>query len=106
MKVCCGNGKPYDILTDIEKLGCNHDHCTGPTNIEQRKTNYDSVDTLRLEGFGMEEIDHWKTWIITEIKEGGVQSYKEWYDRMLLRTNGNLHPDFIKAHNKLFGENE
>lgn len=30
MKVCCGNGKPYDTLTDIERLGCNHDHCTGP----------------------------------------------------------------------------
>jgi hypothetical protein len=30
MLVCCGNGKPYDSLTDIEKLGCNHDHCLGP----------------------------------------------------------------------------
>ena len=30
MKVCCGNGKAYDSLTDIEKLGCNHDHCLGP----------------------------------------------------------------------------
>lgn len=30
MKVCCGNGKAYDSLTDIERLGCNHDHCLGP----------------------------------------------------------------------------
>lgn len=44
MKVCCGNGKPYDILTTIEKLGCNNDHCTGPISLE----DYD----LLLTGLG------------------------------------------------------
>ncbi len=35
MKVCCGNGKPYDTLTDFERLGgCNSDHCVGPIIVE------------------------------------------------------------------------
>jgi hypothetical protein len=34
MKVCCGNGKPYETLTTIEKLGCKNDHCTGPTDVD------------------------------------------------------------------------
>lgn len=53
-----------------------------------------------------EDKDSWVNWIVKQIKEDSVQSYKEWYDRMFLRANGNLHPGLIKAHNKLFGENE
>ena len=31
MKVCCGSGKPYDSLTEAERIGgCNNDHCLGP----------------------------------------------------------------------------
>lgn len=31
MKVCCGNGKPYDSLTEVERTGgCNNDQCMGP----------------------------------------------------------------------------
>jgi hypothetical protein len=45
MKVCCGNGKPYDTLTEFERLGgCNSDHCVGPITIE----DYD----LLLTGLG------------------------------------------------------
>lgn len=51
-----------------------------------------------------EDKGSWVDWIVKQIKEDSVQSYKEWYDRMFLRTNGNLHPDLIKAHNELFGE--
>lgn len=35
IKVCCSNGKPYDTFSDIEKLGCNNDHCQGPISIEE-----------------------------------------------------------------------
>ena len=35
MKVCCSNGKPYDTLTDFERLGgCGNDHCIGPIEVE------------------------------------------------------------------------
>ena len=35
MKVCCSNGKPYDTLTDFERLGgCSTDHCVGPIEVE------------------------------------------------------------------------
>ena len=30
MLVCCGNGKPWEEMSDIERLSCEHDHCTGP----------------------------------------------------------------------------
>lgn len=66
-------------------------------------TNSKDLSKLLLD---KEETDSWRNWIIKQIKEDSVQSYREWYDRMFLRTNGNLHPDLIKAHNKLFGENE
>lgn len=65
------------------------------STLEQKKTYYD-----------VKNIDSWKSWINTQIKEGSLESYREWYDRMFLRTNGNLHSDLIKAHNELFGENE
>lgn len=45
MKVCCGNGKPYDTLSGFERLGgCNSDHCVGPVSLE----DYD----LLLTGLG------------------------------------------------------
>lgn len=45
MKVCCGNGKSYDSLTESERLGgCNNDHCVGPISVE----DYD----LLLTGIG------------------------------------------------------
>lgn len=45
MRVCCGNGKPYDTLTDFERLGgCSSDHCLGPIDVE----DYD----LLLTGLG------------------------------------------------------
>ena len=35
MKLCCGNGKPYDSITEAERLGgCNNDHCVGPVSVE------------------------------------------------------------------------
>lgn len=35
MKVCCSSGKPYDTLTDFERLGgCSTDQCVGPVEIE------------------------------------------------------------------------
>jgi hypothetical protein len=49
MKVCCGNGKPYDTLTDFERLGgCGNDHCVGPISVE----DYD----LLLTGLGTFDI--------------------------------------------------
>lgn len=31
MKVCCGSGKPFDSLTEGERIGgCGSDHCMGP----------------------------------------------------------------------------
>lgn len=99
-----------------------------------KNSNYQA--SLRLEGFDVEEVDllttcdylnsnegtkskdlskllldkedtdSWRNWIIKQIKEDSVQSYREWYDRMFLRSKGNLDADLIKAHNELFGENE
>jgi hypothetical protein len=35
VKVCCSNGKPYDSLTDFERLGgCSTDQCVGPIEVE------------------------------------------------------------------------
>lgn len=45
IKVCCSSGKPYDSLTEAERLGgCNHDNCVGPIEVE----DYD----LLLTGLG------------------------------------------------------
>ena len=30
MKVCCDNGKPLTTMSELDKLACNHDSCTGP----------------------------------------------------------------------------
>lgn len=36
IKVCCSSGKPYDSLTEAERLGgCNHDNCVGPIEVEE-----------------------------------------------------------------------
>lgn len=39
MKFCCGNGKLISEMDELEKLSCNHDHCTGPKEV-------DSLDLL------------------------------------------------------------
>jgi len=77
MKVCCGNGKPHDTLTDIERIGgCSTDHCIGPIG--------------------------WDKWITLQIKQDSVDNYKVWYENMLKR--GAACDELIEAHNKLFGE--
>lgn len=36
IKVCCSNGKPYDSLTEAERIGgCSTDHCVGPIEVEE-----------------------------------------------------------------------
>ena len=34
MKVCCDNGKPRTEMSELDRLGCNHDMCVGPITIE------------------------------------------------------------------------
>lgn len=111
MKVCCSNGKPYDTLTDFERLGgCGNDHCVGPIEVE----DFD----LLLTGLGtfspdecishqdfrhlFNKADSWEAWMLSQIEQEGVEKYKAWYDRMVERCD--LHSDLIEAHNKLFGE--
>lgn len=109
MKVCCSNGKPYDTLTDIERIGgCSTDHCVGPINIE----DYD----LLLIGLGTFNTSHctssddlcklldnpadWKQWITSQIEQEGVEKYKEWYSRMLQR--GAVCDGLMKETDEMF----
>ena len=56
MKLCCGNGKPYETFSDIEKLGCySSDHCVGPIEVED-------IDLLLI---GLETFDI-KTALVTK----------------------------------------
>lgn len=34
MKVCCELGKYWELMTPLERLGCNHDHCKGTVELE------------------------------------------------------------------------
>lgn len=36
MKFCCDTKKCFSNMTDIEKLSCFHDHCTGPIDIGEQ----------------------------------------------------------------------
>jgi len=79
MKVCCGSGKPYDTLTDAERIGgCGNDRCVGPIG--------------------------WDKWITLQIEQDSVDNYISWYENMLKR--GAACDELIEAHNKLFGEKE
>lgn len=115
MKVCCSNGKPYDTLTDFERLGgCSSDHCVGPIEIEELDVR-DNIDLL-LTGLGtfdtsdcishedlrhlFNKADSWEQWMLSQIEQEGVEKYKAWYARMNSRCD--LHSDLIEAHNKLF----
>lgn len=40
MKVCCDNGKPLTTMSELDKLACNHDSCTGPIEVEDYKNDY------------------------------------------------------------------
>lgn len=120
MKVCCGSGKVYDSLTDIEKLGCNHDHCLGPIQdylydmFGGTSITGDCIDLLTVCGtfdtsdcISHEDLrhlfnkaDNWEQWMLSQIEQEGVDKYKAWYARMLIRCD--LHSDLIEAHNKLF----
>ena len=106
MKVCCGNGKPYDSLTEIQKFGCNHDHCLGPieeyvylqfcgTFNTQDCTSSDELTKLLRQ-------PNWEKWIASQIEEEGFDKYKDWYDRMLQR--GAICDELMEANDKLFGE--
>lgn len=110
MKVCCGNGKPYDSITEAERLGgCNNDHCFGP--IEEYvylqfcgkfHTNEctSSDDLAKL----LDKPTDWKEWIGSQIEQEGFDKYKDWYARMLQR--GAICNELIQTNDKLFGEKE
>lgn len=34
MKACCELGKYWDLMTLVELLACQHDHCKGPLELE------------------------------------------------------------------------
>lgn len=34
MKVCCELGKYWELMTPVELLACQHDHCKGPIELE------------------------------------------------------------------------
>lgn len=108
MKVCCGNGKAYDSLTNIERLGCNHDHCVGPVEIDLLTTcgTFNTNDCISHEDLRplFIKADSWEEWMLSQIEQEGVEKYKAWYARMNSRCD--LHSDLIEAHNKLFGEIE
>lgn len=87
MKVCCSNGKPYDTLTDFERLGgCSTDHCVADHCVADHCVG--PVD--------------WDKWISLQINQEGQEKYKEWYDRMLHR--GAICDELMEANDKLFGE--
>lgn len=52
----------------------------------------------------MYRYNSWTEWINELVKEGGVEKYKEWYDRMLQR--GAICDELREANDKLFGEEE
>lgn len=60
MKLCCGNGKPYDSLTEAERLGgCNNDHCVGPISVEDFDLLLTGLGTFNTEDCISAE-DLWK----------------------------------------------
>lgn len=111
MKVCCSNGKPYDTLTDFERLGgCSTDQCVGPIEVEDFDLLLTGLGTFNPEDYISHEdfrhlfnkSDSWEGWMLSQIEQEGVEKYKAWYARMNSRCE--LHSDLIEAHNKLFGE--
>lgn len=58
MKLCCGNGKIYDTLTDFERLGaCGNDHCVGPISVEDFDLLLTGLGTFNTEDcIGAEEL--------------------------------------------------
>jgi hypothetical protein len=107
MKVCCGNGKAYDSLTDIEKFGCNQDHCLGPIQeylFLQFCGTFNTKDCISTKDLSclLSKANTWEEWILSQIEQEGVDQWKDWYDRMSKRCD--LHIDLITAYNKLFGE--
>lgn len=109
MKVCCSNGKPYDTLTDFERLGgCSTDHCVGPIEVEDFDLlltglgTFNPDECISHEDFRhlFNKADSWEEWMLSQIKQEGVEKYKAWFARMNSRCD--LHSDLIEAHNKLF----
>lgn len=60
--------------------------------------NYNYQASLSLEGYST----NWQEWILSQIKQEGLEKYKSWYARMYIRCGYSLHPELIEAHNKLF----
>lgn len=46
----------------------------------------------------------WLEWITLQIKQEGLEKFKQWYARMLQR--GAICDELIEANDKLFGEEE
>lgn len=109
MKVCCDNGKTYDSLSDMEKLGCySTDHCVGPINVEDFDLlltglgTFNTSDCISHEDLRhlFNKADNWEQWMLSQIEQEGVDKYKAWYAKMNARCD--LNTDLIEAHNKLF----
>lgn len=114
MKVCCSNGKPYDTLTDFERLGgCSTDHCVGLVEVEEFDllltglgtfdTNYctSSDDLCKLLDKQLtDNPTDWKQWITSQIEQEGIEEYKKWYGRMLQR--GAICDKLMEANDEMF----
>ena len=111
MKVCCGSGKPYDTLTDFERLGgCGNDHCVGPIDVEEFDllltglATFSTQDCISVDDLNLLSAQDysWEKWVGSQIEQEGFEKYRAWYDRMNAR--GGLDSGLVEAHNKLFGD--
>ena len=113
MKLCCGSGRSYETISDIEKLGCySTDHCVGPITVEDFDLLLTGLGTFNLDECLstkdlcklLDKPDSWQEWIASQIKQEGIEKYLEWYGRMSER--GAVCDELIEAHNKLFNGEE
>lgn len=45
MKTCCETVKLMEEMTSVERLGCHHDHCVGPKEMQKKMSRKIHIDT-------------------------------------------------------------
>lgn len=85
MKICCDTGKEWCKMTDIDKLMCNHDHCTGPE--DNGIVSFEDLTYLQKIRIIQQEVDCCPNTYILDLFEGEEELWDEIKQ----------HPDWLKA---------